>query len=127
MVERLLILLILAAIGSGIYLAYKQVHLRHLHQLPAYAQQPTLLYFWSDSCSACPAQTHYLDELTRLWNDQLVIQTINAEVEPEKTAHFRVFTLPTTILIDELGQVRQVNYGVTNTQKLLKQLEAIFT
>jgi hypothetical protein len=47
---------------------------------------------------------------------------VDADVEPEKAARYSVFTLPTTILVDEAGVVRQINYGLTHTSRLSQQV-----
>ena len=40
----------------------------------------------------------------------------------ETAARYHVFTLPTTILHDANGHIRQVNYGLTDERKLNRQL-----
>jgi thioredoxin-like negative regulator of GroEL len=60
-----------------------------------------------------------------MWSGRLTIESIDAAQEPDKAAQFRIFTLPTTILVDKAGVVREINYGLTHTQKLKKQLEGI--
>ena len=47
---------------------------------------------------------------------------VDAERDPDTAAHYRVFTLPTTVLLDSRGQVRHVNYGLTDAHKLGRQL-----
>ena len=85
------------------------------------AVKPTLLYFRSDSCAVCPTQGRYVDQLAAQWAD-LTIERIDAERDPDTAARYRVFSLPTTVLIDGRGQVRHVNYGLTDVHKLGRQL-----
>jgi len=129
MTERIAILIIFALVSMAVYLAVKQGHRRQLGRLTAVANTvtnaPTLLYFGSESCAACPAQWRYLEQLQGMWSGRLTIESIDAAQEPDKAAQFRIFTLPTTILVDKAGVVREINYGLTHTQKLKKQLEGI--
>ena len=119
MLERLALVLVLAAAGVAAYALLRQLHLR---QMPAVAAvEPTLLYFRSDSCAVCPTQGRYVDQLAAQWAD-LTIERIDAERDPETAARYRVFSLPTTVLIDGRGQVRHVNYGLTDAHKLGRQL-----
>ncbi len=123
MIERLLITTLLILLGTTAYAAFKRRHVRVLGDLEtAVSHIPTILYFASESCAACPSQARYLDQLVLLWQDRLNVQKIDAEVEPETAVKYGVFTLPTTILIDQQGDVREINYGLTHTQKLTQQV-----
>ena len=62
---------------------------------------------------------------TRDFAHSLVMQNIDTEAEPETAVKYGVFTLPTTILIDQQGDVREINYGLTHTEKLTKQVAKI--
>jgi thioredoxin-like negative regulator of GroEL len=128
--ERVFILVVLGLIGFIVYLVLKQGHMRQLGQVTAVAANvvgntPTLLYFGSESCAACPTQWRYLEQLTGMWNGRLTIEKIDAENEPDKAAQYHIFTLPTTVIVDKSGIVREINYGLTHTQKLKRQLEVI--
>lgn len=125
MFERLLIILVLMALGLGTYAVFKAVHVWQLGRVAAVANQPTLLYFRSNNCAPCVTQSRYLEQVQQKWNGRLTIQKIDTDTEPEKASQYRVFTLPTTILVDAVGQIRQVNYGLTNVQKLSQQLRAL--
>ncbi|HEX6387120.1 MAG TPA: thioredoxin family protein [Anaerolineae bacterium] len=122
MVERFLIVLLLIMIGAAAYAAFRQAHLHRLNRVAAAVGQPLLLYFGSDSCAACPVQARYLDELAQRWHGRLAIRKIDAGREPEKAAAYGVFTLPTTVIVDEMGVVQQVNYGLTSAHKLGRQV-----
>ena len=124
MIERFLIILILAAVGAGAHTALKSFHMKRLGQIRG-ENQPQLLYFRSDNCAPCVTQARYVEQLAQNWNGNLTIQKIDTDTEPDKARQYGVFTLPTTILVDKLGQVRQVNYGLTNLYKLSQQLNAL--
>jgi thiol-disulfide isomerase/thioredoxin len=123
--ERIAILVLFALVSTAVYLAIKQGHRRQLGRLTAVANMPTLLYFGSESCAACPAQWRYLEQLKEMWHGRLAIESIDAEQDPDKAAQYHIFTLPTTVIVDKLGVVREINYGLTQPQKLKKQLEVI--
>jgi thioredoxin 1 len=113
-------------LGTTAYATFKRRHVRVLGDMEtAVSQTPTILYFASDSCAACPSQARYLEQLLTEWPDGLVIQKVDTEVEPETAAKYGVFTLPTTILIDQQGDVREINYGLTHTQKLNQQVASL--
>ena len=120
MLERLALVLVLAAAGVAAYALLRQLHMRRM-QPAAAAGRPMLLYFRSDTCAVCPTQGRYVDQLAAQWGD-LTIERVDAERDPDTAAHYRVFTLPTTVLLDSRGQVRHVNYGLTDAHKLGRQL-----
>jgi hypothetical protein len=60
-----------------------------------------------------------------MWHGRLAIESIDAEQDPDKAAQYHIFTLPATVIVDKLGVVREINYGLTQPQKLKKQLEVI--
>lgn len=124
MIERLTLVLLLVAAGLAAYTLFRQAHVRRMQPAPVAAGRPTLLYFRGDGCAVCPAQGRYVDQLAAQW-DNLAVERIDAERDPETAARYRVFSLPTTILVDAAGQVRHVNYGLADAQKLGRQLASL--
>ncbi len=123
MIERLIITTLLIFIGTGAYATFKRRHVRVLGDLEtAVAHTPTVLYFASDSCAACPSQARYLEQMLNQRRDGVVVEKIDADMDPETAVKYGVFTLPTTILIDRQGDVREINYGLTHTEKLMEQI-----
>lgn len=130
MIERLLIALALAVALFGLY---RLVQTRHRARASAQWRrrewdgngQPSLLYFWSQACSPCVAQGHYLEQLPPQMVNRVKLEKIDAEAHQEMAASFGVFTLPTILFIDRQGSVRHVNYGLTDTNKLISQLESV--
>ena len=120
MLERIALVLVLVVVAVVAYALLRRLHMRRMQVAVAVAR-PALLYFRADSCAVCPAQGRYVDEVARQWAD-LTIERIDAERDPETAARYRVFSLPTTVLIDGRGQVRHVNYGLTDAHKLGRQL-----
>ena len=124
LLERLLIIGILTVMGTGAFLVFKQWQLNRINQgTTAFAGgKPVLLYFRSDSCGTCPTQSRYLDKLMAGENGRYTIQSINVDTEPDKAKQYGVMTLPTTMILDTSGQVKEINYGLTPSHKLEKQL-----
>jgi thioredoxin-like negative regulator of GroEL len=122
---RLLVTVLLLGMGTAVFYLFRHWHMQRLTALPA--NVPTILYFRSDSCAACPTQHRYLDQLQALWHGRLQIQPIDVDREQETAVKYGVFTLPTTLIIDESGKIRQINYGLTNSHKLQQQLAQLST
>ncbi len=83
------------------------------------------MYFRSESCAPCKTQSHFLQDLEQSFGSRLAIQRIDADEDPELAGKFGVFTLPTTLVLDGTGQVQYINYGLTNTKKLARQMEKV--
>lgn len=130
MFERILIslaLIILLLAAYGLFQARHRVRAQKaVRRQPIMANgQPSLLYFWSDDCAPCVTQAQFLRQLPEQVREQVRVEKIDAEKEPEMAATYGVFTLPTTMLVDGQGSVRHVNYGLTDVRKLTGQLENI--
>lgn len=123
MIERLALVLVLAAAAVAAYYALRLLHMRRMRPVVA-VNRPTLLYFCSDTCAVCPSQGRYVDQLMAQGHD-LMVERIDAERDPATAARYRVFSLPTTILVDTAGRVRHVNYGLTDARKLGRQLATL--
>ena len=124
MIERIVIVISLVLVGAAVYWAFKHRHMQRI-KIDLAQDRPTLLYFQSNSCSPCMTQAHYLEILEREYRDKFAMQKIDTEREPEKAARYGVFTLPTTLVIDRTGDVKFINYGLTNTFRLSRQLESV--
>ncbi len=130
MFDRILIslaLIILLLAAYGLFQARHRVRAQKaVRRQPIMANgQPSLLYFWSDDCAPCVTQAQFLRQLPEQVREQVRVEKIDAEKEPEMAATYGVFTLPTTMLVDGQGSVRHVNYGLTDVRKLTGQLENI--
>ena len=65
-----------------------------------------------------------VDQIAAQWGGRLRVDAIDAEGNPETAARYSVFYLPTTILVDNDGRVRQVNYGFADANKLDRQIRS---
>ncbi len=122
MIERVVLLLTLSLATVAVYYLLRAAHVRRMPPAASPVAQPALLYFRADSCAVCPAQGRIIDQVARHWDDRVRVETIDAALEPETAARYRVFTLPTTILRDSDGRVRHINYGLADERKLARQL-----
>ncbi|MCA9875636.1 MAG: thioredoxin family protein [Anaerolineales bacterium] len=131
--ERVLIILLLGLVGTGAYTAFKQLHLRRVNgrqPVAAASGQPTLLYFRSEACAACPTQSRYLAQVMGSGeggegNGRFTLQQIDVDANPDQARQYGIMTLPTTMLLDAAGKVREINYGLTPPHKLQQQLKTI--
>jgi thioredoxin 1 len=87
--------------------------------------KPALLYFSSDHCASCGTQGQYLDILKEEYGESLSIRRINTDRDPAIAAGYGVFTVPTTLIVDEYGEIRHLNYGLTGAPRLARQLEKV--
>src|SRR2546429_3981444 len=85
-----------------------------------------ILAFASENCHQCHTlQAPVLRRVKEAHGDVVTIIEIDASNSPQLTSHYHVLTLPTTVLLDVKGKAHAVNYGFTNAQSLLKQVDEI--
>jgi thiol-disulfide isomerase/thioredoxin len=129
MVERLLLSLAITLLGVALLAALRRLHRRLVSDQPAATvashRQPAILYFRSDHCGPCLAQSHHLRQLQRDLDGRLAIREIDAERERDLAARYGIVTLPTTLVIDGHGQVKHINYGLAASATLAHQLENV--
>jgi thioredoxin-like negative regulator of GroEL len=66
-------------------------------------------------------QATYLQQLRAV--KSVAVETIDVLRQPERAAQFNIMTLPTTVVVAGNGNVKQINLGVTDANKLAQQLE----
>jgi thiol-disulfide isomerase/thioredoxin len=125
MIERLLIALAVTVVVVAAYEVLHESHKRRACGLTPRRDRPTLIYFRSTSCAPCIAQGRFVQQLKEQFEDRLVVEKIDADEDQEKAAQYGVFTLPTTLVVDENGVVRHANYGLTNARRLAQQLQSL--
>ena len=93
------------------------------------AQAPVrILAFSSVDCHQCHTlQTPALRRVTEARKYQVSVEDIDAPGSPELTQRYQVLTVPTTVVLDAAGHVHAVNYGFTNTQRLLEQVDGVLS
>jgi len=129
MIERLLLTTFLTLFGLAVFLAFRYLHLRRARRVTlatvTVSDRPVVMYFRSDSCAPCRTQAHYLQDLEETYGSRLAIQKIDADVNKDLAGQYGVFTLPTTLILDRTGEVQYINYGLTATNKLARQMEKV--
>jgi thioredoxin 1 len=129
MIERFIISLLLILLSTGLVFAFRSRHMQRASRVASAGSagegHPALLYFRSDSCAPCVTQSNYLNVLQEEHSGDLNIQRIDADVDREKADKYGIFTLPTTLIIDEQGEVKHINYGLAPTSKLAQQIESV--
>jgi thiol-disulfide isomerase/thioredoxin len=128
--NRLIILLIAIAGMAALWLAWQgaKLWLRRsirVDQETLNDDRPTLLYFSSPDCAPCILQqSPILASLREILGDCVNFQEYDAVAHPDLARRYRALTVPTTVVITSNGEVVAVNYGVTQANKLHRQLEA---
>jgi hypothetical protein len=85
-----------------------------------------ILAFASEDCHQCHRlQAPVLRRVKEAHGDVVTVIEIDASNSPALTSHYHVLTVPTTVLLDVKGKAHAVNYGFTNAQSLLKQVDEI--
>jgi thioredoxin-like negative regulator of GroEL len=86
-------------------------------------QMPSVLYFTGEACTIChTAQRPALRALAATLDPGIEIREIDIAVEPELARRYRVMSLPTMIVLDAAGQVKDINVGFTSGEVLRRQL-----
>ena len=81
--------------------------------------EPYVLYFTGPNCTIC--RTHQEPALARLEGVQ--VDKVDAIERSDLAEQFRVYTVPTTVVIAADGRPAAVNYGYAPVEKLRRQLE----
>ncbi|MBN2303082.1 MAG: thioredoxin family protein [Anaerolineae bacterium] len=134
MIERLLILAVLAALVALAYTVFRRWQVMRVARFapgdPLLAARrpdtPAILYFTAPTCAPCrmrqrPALARLLDE----WGDRVQVIEVNALDQTDAATRWGVLSVPTTFILDRQGRPRQVNYGVAGTDKLKGQLAGL--
>jgi thioredoxin 1 len=84
---------------------------------------PTLLWFTADYCLPCKArQAPIIDHLAEKLGRAILVRRIDVSESPDLARHYKVMTLPTTVVLNKAGQVTHINYGLAGEAKLEGQL-----
>jgi thioredoxin-like negative regulator of GroEL len=84
-----------------------------------------ILAFSSDDCRQChQLQAPALQRVVEARNDVSIVE-VDAPSSPELTERYSVLTVPTTVVLDAAGKAHAVNYGFTNTKRLLEQIDTV--
>ena len=90
---------------------------------PSTGHGPRVLYFRSDDCTSCATQSQQLEELDA--QTRSLIEKVDVDRERERAEAYNILTLPTTLVMDETGEVKYMNYGVVSHRRLREQLASL--
>ncbi len=84
-----------------------------------------ILAFSSADCKQChQLQAPTLRRVQEIHGVNVTVVEVDAPTAPELVRQYHVLTVPTTVVLDAMGQAHAVNYGFANTQRLLNQVDA---
>ncbi len=134
MPDWLIRILITLGICGFLILAYilvrawnvRVIRKRSRQLISAYDTGKTIIYFTTSDCMACKAaQNPALNQLKYVLVDDIQIITIDAYEKPDVANAWGVMSVPTTFILDEHGDPKVINYGVTPFKKLYKQIQSL--
>lgn len=139
MIERLLVVLIVAAIAAVAWrLAALHLDARRRALLGAEAptlaagaapsagrsRPPTLVYLYTAQCGQCRQQARAIADLEARLGGRLTVRRVDALAESDVAGRFGVWTVPSTVVLDAAGRSRAINYGLASAEQLEAQLVA---
>lgn len=84
---------------------------------------PVVLAFSTPDCVPCKTvQKPALEELQRQFPGRFEVRDIDATAEPVLARRFGIFTVPSTVVISERGEVAAINQGTADWRRLAAQL-----
>lgn len=132
MLERLLLILVLFALGFGFYSFRIRWQIKRLMATagsdPIMQQLrpgiPAIVYFTTPHCLPCRTrqQPALANVLQSIGDEGLQIVKIDATQDPDLADRWGVFSAPTTFVLDKQGKIKAVNHGVADAGKLARQL-----
>lgn len=132
MLERILIIGILFAIGFGTFMWFQYWKKSRITRFDKTNDsvlsqlmkgKPAIIYFSMHNCIPCQTQQRpALNKLESQLGDKVQIIEINSAEYPEIAQKWGVFSAPTTIILDTHGKTQHINYGATPTDKLIQQI-----
>jgi thiol-disulfide isomerase/thioredoxin len=97
-----------------------QARRRAVGEVGTPASEPYILYFTTPACGVCKAQQEpALRQLAAVR-----VEKVDALERRDLADKYRVFTVPTTVVVGADGAARHVNYGFAPADKLRRQLTA---
>jgi hypothetical protein len=85
-----------------------------------------ILAFSSADCHQCHRlQAPVLKRVLEARGETVTIVDVDATTEHRLVQTYHVLTVPSTVVLDAIGNTHAVNYGFANTQRLLKQVDEV--
>ena len=89
---------------------------------------PTLVYFWSPDCGPCKTvQRPAIDRVVSRDGNGNGIELVEINVLESRriASEWKILSLPTTVVLDQTGEPRFINQGVTSAETLSRQIERV--
>lgn len=134
MLERLLLVAALALVGFAVYCCLRRQHVRSVRAAAPLDPilrdfrhgTPAIVYFTLPTCVPCRVQQQpTLQRLQTEMGERLQVIQVDVTEHPEAAERWKVFSAPTTFILDGSGQPHEVNHGVASADLLKRQLELI--
>lgn len=124
----LVFLLMLALVQVGRLFAARQRRLALLAAplpgLPG-GKKVRILAFSSADCTQCRTlQQPALRRLQALRSAEIDVLEIDAPLSPDLAGHYRILTVPSTVILGPTGEALAINYGFAPFEKLQTQIDA---
>lgn len=85
-----------------------------------------ILSFSSANCHQCKQlQAPALERLLEARPEAVTIIKVDATTDHDLVQMYRVMTVPSTVVLDPHGNAHAINYGFTNTNRLLSQVDEV--
>ncbi len=85
-----------------------------------------ILAFSSADCRQChQLQEPALKRVVEARGDVVSIVDVDATSDEQLVQAYHVLTVPSTVILDAVGNAHAVNYGFANTQRLLDQVDEV--
>ena len=89
------------------------------------SEKPVLVDFWASWCGPCRMLSPVIDGLDKKYEGKVVIGKVNVDEERELAKKYRVFSIPTLVVIKG-GQVVNKAVGVQSKEEILQMLRPYF-
>lgn len=84
------------------------------------SEKTVLLDFWAPWCAPCRMVIPVVEEIARE-NDHIKVGKINVDEEPELASQFKVYSIPTLVVMQD-GRILNQTVGARPKQALLDML-----
>jgi len=129
MLDRIIITFIIAGGLGLLWLGWQYFKTKIIRTIPGTETptgKPTLLYFTGDYCAVCEfQQSPIVEKIEAKLDESIVVETLDVACYPDAAKHYKVLTLPTTVVLNPRGEVVHINYGLAHRSKLEEQLLSV--
>ena len=129
MLDRIIITFIIAGGLGLLWFGWQYCKAKLIRTIPCTETptgKPTLLYFTGDYCAVCEfQQSPIVKQIEARFGESIVVETFDVACYPDAAKHYKVLTLPTTVVLNSQGEVVHINYGLANKTKLTDQLLSV--